>query len=202
MLSSSVTQADNRQYYDQPHRLVLIPFWIEQAFRRKNKDLADVIFYEHVREVATPYDIAAMTILAHMDVSNRMGLNFGDTVDLTDRWLRQTVTDSPAYKELMGTVIPVAESEDLLSDTYVRLFEEGAAHVESPETFKIVDLKDNHLGTIIYPGFFTGAQDRTLAYLDAFMQTQHARGHTLASIAQLPVFRRYLDLLSKKRLAS
>lgn len=193
------------RYTNLPHSLILIPHWIETALNRAQVDLSQLIYYDKLKSVIPLVELAAMASLTRMDVLRQLGLDYAevgcDLTDLLQIWGNGYPYGSQENKDLYTTLVPLASSQEIINDTYERLFTEKRVDLDPELTFKIVEVKENHLGVVIYPGYFNGDPGRIFMFLDTLMQTQYQR-HPLHVLAQRPVFRRYLSLLEKSSTAA
>lgn len=195
---------DPSPYSDAPHPIVLIPHWVESQLLRNGIELQDILNYGKIEKAVASYDLAAMIALTRLNLQ-AMGLEnavMGQDISCPlDKWARFWPIGSEENKKLYNTLLPLADSEEVIQDTAYRLFGEKRVDLDQDLTFKIVELQENHLGVVIYPGYFNGNPEAIRIFLDALMQTQYQH-HPLHTIAQRPLFRRYLGLLPKKRVVA
>jgi hypothetical protein len=192
-------------YTNLPHKLVLIPHWIETACIRHNVELSNVIYFDKIKDIVPQYDLAAMASLTAIRFLGLMGLDNAEfSYDFTNPlflWSNGYPAGSQENRDLFNTIAPLSDSAEMINDTYERLFVQKRIDLDPELTFKIVEVKENHLGIVIYPGYFTGDQGPIFTFLDRLMRTQFQH-HPLHVLAQRPVFRRYLSLLGKSSTAA
>lgn len=176
-------------------KLVLIPYWVEDALRRNGQPLADCLNLGKIRKIIPMSDLVAFVALQNY-WKVFIGVNEPMLDSLVMQWFSQVGPAGAANNdELSHHILPLSNDPSVARDLEARLFDPAARCGQYKEPFNSYDLTPEFAGAVIYPGFF-GLNDKPS--VDAFVRAMLKVLYVYEShseVAKSPLFRRYLALL-------
>lgn len=186
---------------NQSKQVILIPHWISETLKRHQKPTEAVLDFALLREIVSLNDLAGMEILNTL--GDRLGLAEHSAWPLADAWTRGYHEGHALNKYYFETVVPFSEVPSTKTDLIDRLFSIDARNDRYEKPFIIYDMAPNHIGVVIYPGFFTGEDgncaEHQFSLLEELVKALYVYA-PLHEVAATSVFHTYLGLLSKKRI--
>lgn len=182
-------------------KIVVVPYWIYETVHRNRMSLADALDFEKIRRICSPMDLAGF--LAVQDCATNLvgGETRAGQWNLETSWYESLRTEeSKSY--FANTVTPLTYDESFVRSAQSRLFSEDSRNERYSEPFNYYDIAPAVGAIVISPGFYTaGASDELhLRTVEAILKALYVYApHNEA--ASTPWFKRYLELLSKKRIA-
>jgi hypothetical protein len=182
-------------------KIVVIPYWIADTVHRNKMSLADVLDFEKIRRVCAPADLAALLIVQDF-ATNIVGGDVSVGVwGIHQAWYESLRTEeSRSYHQ--NTIVPLTCDESFIKDAKDRLFGEDSRTERHSEPFNYYDIAPAVGAMVISPGFYTAnAPDELhLATVEAILKALYV--YTAPNeVARTPWFKRWLQLLSKKKVA-
>lgn len=180
-------------------KVILIPHWVSETLKRHGLNISDVSDFAKLRQIVSLNDLAGMLVLNQQGA--RVGLKDHSSYECSWMWSKYE-EGHPLNAYLYNTLLPFAELESTKIDLVDRLFSPDARSNKYEKPFIIYDLASDHIGVVIYPGFFTG-EDGTVLHQFTLLEEVIKALYVYAplhEVASTPVFRPYLGLLSKKRI--
>jgi hypothetical protein len=182
-------------------KIVVVPYWIYETVHRNRMSLADALDFEKIRQICSAVDLAAFMALQDC-ATNLVG---GDT--RTGQWnlelgWRESIRTEESRSLLESTIVPLIYDKSFIQAAQDRLFSEDSRNERYSEPFNYYDIAPAVGAIVISPGFYTaGAPDELhLRTVEAILKALYVYApHNEA--ASTPWFKRYLELLSKKRVA-
>lgn len=183
-------------------KVVLIPYWVQEALSRQNCSLADAMNFDQLVKCVNTNDLIGFLALQEFMLELAGYEVSGSALML--QWM-QTARDEGSESLLTQTIIPFTSQPEFLDDVHVRLFtrdsqfERQAHHVEP---FNMYDITHDVAGVVIHPGFFTeetGSDGYRAALIVAILKVLYAY-NAYHEVASTPLFKRYLGLLVDKQL--
>lgn len=181
--------------------VILIPHWVHETLRRHQLPINEALNFGNIRRIVSVNDLACWMILNRQ--AHHVGLkqpNEGGLISLETAWGSTVTAEHSDY--LFNVVYPLTDIPQFKLDLADRLFSPDSRTPQYEEAFNIYDLSSKYEGVVINPGFFTseaGSDRHVFDLLEAVVKALYVYA-PLHEVANTPVFLRYLDLLSKKRI--
>lgn len=181
-------------------KIVLVPYWISETVHRNKMNLADVLDFEKIRHLCSPVDLAGFAILQDC-APNLVGGDVYMPWSLFGVWFESLRTeDGKSYHA--NTVMPLTFDESFIKSAKDRLFSEDSRNERYSEPFNYYDIAPAVGAMVISPGFYTAnaSDELHLNTVEAILKALYVYApHN--EVARTPWFKRYLELLSKKKVA-
>lgn len=169
---------------------ILVPFWVEDALRRKKLPLASILDYDKMAEVMSIEDRSAFLNIQRADKIALFSSSFNSC--LLGSWEQSARSEQKAV--LDSAVVPMSYSESASVDTYERL----AIGDKRPEskTWEVVDFDRNIVAIVLKPGFVEAVKIDSIALqLVEDVLAVFYGYYEVHQVSQLPIFGKYLGLL-------
>jgi hypothetical protein len=173
---------------------VLIPYWIQETLNRNKLPMSAALDLGKLREVTSVNDLISFYTLQE-SFDKLVGAPCVSC--LFWAWEENIPMDNTELKKYYNNiVISLSSDPSFRNDIQTRLFDEGAKQDQYKEPFALYDLSPKVTGIVIYPGHFTNKVDKKKQKLiiDAMLKELYVY-NTQHEVANLPMFRRYLELL-------
>ncbi len=182
-------------------QVILIPYWVQETLSRNQMPLADCLDFEKLKPVMSLSDLVTFSTLQHY-VGACTGLKDASIGSLFFSWIKsipESNRDTVDY--LTKTVSPLEQDESFHNEVKARLFNPEAKVDRYQQPFIVMDLSPEVAGVVIYPGFFSAESSSALQQdlLEAILKVLYVY-NTHNEVAKSPLFRRFLELLSKKQI--
>lgn len=182
-------------------KIVVVPYWIADSVHRNKMNLADMLDFEKIRRVCAPADMAGLLIVQEFATHLVGGdLHIG-TWGIDQAWYESLRTEE-SRTFYQNTVIPLTCDESFVKDAKDRLFGEDSRTERHSEPFNYYDIAPAVGAMVISPGFYTASapDELYLATVEAILKALYV--YTPPNeVARTPWFKRWLQLLSKKKVA-
>lgn len=180
--------------------IILIPYWVQESLQRQQLPLATCLDFEALKPIMSLNDLVTFSTLQHhVETCTGKDTAVGDS--LFFHWIRnipESHRDSVDY--LTKTVSTLETDPSFHAEVKARLFDPAGKLDRYPQPFIIYDLTPEVAGVVIYPGFFGKADEALqLSLIEAILKTLYVYD-TYNEVSKTPLFRRYLELLSKKQI--
>lgn len=186
---------------------ILIPYWVANAFKRKQLPLAHCLDYAKVRQVLSPEDLATLLNLQQLRAISFLGNDYYG--QLLSSWSKSAGVD--LRNELDSTVIPLSHSKELegrnlfrLSKDYLaeqRYFQDSLNldHNTNQEVFELNDFERDSYALILHPGFIDEIvqYDTKMKLVKAMLKVSYVHFET-PQVSSQSVFATYVGLLNDK----
>lgn len=181
-------------------RIIVVPFWVQEALHRNNLRLEDLLNFNKVRTVMSTSDLAAFLTL-QSQLNAVVGTSDINTYfSLYEAWRTSSTPDNLGFLEnsvraLEQTSIPKEELDQ-------RLFVSTPFMKERyKEPFNSYDITPEYGAIVIYPGYFGQANaELQLQVVRAVLRLLHMY-HEQHDVNSTPWARQYIALLSGKQLS-
>lgn len=183
--------------------IVLIPYWVEDTLKRNRLPLRACLNFNELKSVMALGDLVSFTALQRY-VTLCTGMKDASLGSLFMLWLESIPQDNREMVEFLTNQVGKLENDPSFATALeARLFISEAKSERYPTPFITYDLTREVAGVVIYPGFFgphepnlTGLQQELVVALLKLLYVYHA----YSEVARTPLFRRYLELLSRKQI--
>lgn len=176
------------------HSVVLIPYWIYDNLDRNNLNISECLKMDTLKNIFSVEDLAGFA--AGQDILNDLTGCIMPTYDLEREWL---ATCNEQSADFIRKVVNPSRFNSVGS-VRTRLLNPEFANSKYNTPFITYDLTPTALGIVIYPGFFTTVRDDALQFslIKEILQAFYERNIAPVEVSPLPLFKRYLDLLSER----
>lgn len=182
-------------------KIVVIPFWIADTVHRNKMSLADVLDFEKIRRFCSPADLAGFAAVQDCATNLVGGDTHAGSWSLYQVW-HESLRTEDGKSLLANTVNPLTFDESFVKDAKDRLFGEDSRNERYSEPFHYYDIAPAVGAMVISPGFYTAMapEELHLHTVEAILKALYVYA-PLDEVARSPWFRRWLELLSKKKVA-
>jgi hypothetical protein len=182
-------------------KIVVVPFWIADTVHRNKMMLADALDFEKIRRFCSPADLAGFIAVQDCATNLVGGETHAGSWSLYQVWSESLRTED-GKSLLANTVYPLTYDESFVKDAKERLFGEDSRNERYSEPFHYYDIAPAVGAMVISPGFYTAmaSDELHLTTVEQILKALYVYApHD--EVARTPWFRRYLELLSKKKVA-
>lgn len=181
-------------------KIVLVPYWVEEAVNANNLNLADCLSLAKIKPVLSTNDLVLYSLLQDVAVTFT-----GLPLNGPNNWLVGCLshTSDGESTELLAfvnsTLTPLKQLPSYEKELVERLFTADAKTDLYTEAFRLSDIGRDTLAIVIYPGFFVDGCSTALqlSLIEAVLKVLYVYD-THSEVSKTPLFLRYLELLSKK----
>lgn len=176
-------------------KIIIVPSWIQRVLERERRSIKEVLSFKHLNEVISPADIRAFLLLQSHAILKDYHIGENDASALIEAWT--TTGGAEACKELSSLVNP--STEQTLDKEKLNLLMSGEERKSGNEkTFSVVDGDSNTLLLVLKSEYFGGEdyekQDANI--VENILRVLYGE-FLQEDIAQTPIFKRYVTILSK-----
>lgn len=181
-------------------KLMLIPYWIEDALKRNRMSLAECRDFNKIKPVCAVNDLLEFATL-----QNKAEMVFGkdawyqSSYDLIATWGSSIAeNNTEMYDYLTKNIMSLCHDASFDKELTSRLFTRESRQERYAQPFSVVDLTRDVAGVVIYPGFFCNPVDTRLQLqlIEAVLKVLYVYD-SHSEVSKTSLFLRYLDLLSK-----
>lgn len=184
-------------------KVVLIPYWVQDALSRNNCALSDALNFDQIIKCVNVNDLIGF--LALQEYMLELGGYEVSGSALMLSW-SASAKEEGSESLLTQTIIPFTGQAEYIEDVHSRLFTRDSqcdrlAHHTEP--FNMYDITHDVAGVVVHPGFFTeeaGSNGYRAALVCAILKVLYAY-NAYHEVASTPLFKRYLGLLAEKQLS-
>lgn len=179
-------------------KLVLVPYWIEEAMAEQNLPMGSVFDFTTLSQHFHEKELALWLALQSFAGVNCIEGYKSDA--LLKNW---ECAATGAQKTVLDTVVaPLSENELAVTQAFERLAAVADVHdtvMKSLHPWKIVDINRGHMLVYVQPGFAQALQDKSVRF--SFVKEiveilcEYADRHV---VAQFPVFKDYMALIAER----
>lgn len=178
-------------------QFILIPYWIEEALKRKRLPLATCLDLNQLSQITSLQDRAAFLALEKFDAALT---GKPETVEtgLFWAWLQSIPANDSEGSAALDAIVKLSDDASVQADVAARLFEGSVPAERHTQAFDIYDLSREYVGAVIYPGYFHqhGSQVTQASLVVAMLKALYVY-KTHSEVAKTALFRRYLELLAR-----
>jgi hypothetical protein len=175
--------------------LILLPYWVMDLIKKHRLREADVLNYAKVQPVLSMSDLASVQALQSFG-EEVIGARDIITGSILYEWFSSA---SEAQKgPLDSTIEPLAKDSSFIASLRSR-FELDPSMAQREVPFEVIALEDRALAVVMYPGFFAADRyDQQFQIVRALAKQLYVYEQPTV-VAETPLFRRYLELLSLRK---
>jgi hypothetical protein len=183
-------------------KVVLIPYWVQEALSRHNCGLNDAVNFDQLVKFLNTNDLIGY--LALQDYLLELAGFEVHGGALCDAW-KASASCEDNQTLLTQTIVPMVGCPEFLDDVHNRLFSRDSLFERLPHhenAFNVYDITHDIAGVVIHPGFFTeeaGSNGYRAALIVALLKVLYAY-NAYHEVAHVPLFKRYLESLGQKDL--
>lgn len=176
------------------HSVVLIPYWIYDSLDRNNLNVSECLNIDTLKTIFSVEDLAGFA--ASQDILNILTGCQMPTFSLEREWLSNCNEQSADF--IRKVINP--SRLNTVGNVRSRLLDPDFANSKYETPFITYDLTPTALGVVINPGFFSTVRDDALQFslIKEILRAFYERNIAPVEVSPLPLFKRYLDLLSER----
>lgn len=186
-------------------QIVLIPYWVELAFRRKNLPLNSILDYGVVRTVLSIEDAAQLLNLQHLYVAPFLMDCYAN--HLLSSWGSSCTQELKV--ELDSSVTPLSYSGEFKENNFLKLrgdydhdyygIDNSAVADKNKPAYELVDFERKSLALVLKPGFidYVNTSQGKYSLITALLKLFYVYSK-VSSVSMTKVFSEYIKVLNAK----
>lgn len=183
--------------------VIIIPSWIQRLFKAEQLSIKDVLDFNKLCELMNTGDIRALIALQSHGPFAMYQVTDSDSSALLSAWQRNSknfLSDTyVSTKEITVDKLVTAANDQVDKDYLQSLISAEVRNQDSEKAFEVIPGDQYTLLLVLKDGYF-GAQDYEVQDINVIENIIRVLYGEFAAedVAQTTIFKRYVDLLSKK----